>query len=282
MKVSTLRRLSLSLMMATGMTHLSAVAWAGAEHPVYKITFAGRGESATVDEVLVENLTNGHSVSLLGQDTLLLKAQGDLTAISGTLPCQNGDLQVVGGTLTVHLERPAEVRLAVYTVDGRLAWQTRLPASACTASVPMPPLGQGVYVVRATAPGLERSVKWAAGGALALAADPGWQDCQSSEAASGGSLAQPLFAQEQDVLPRGVELEYAVGDVLRFTGTSGQMRTITTNSPRSSHPIHFDFFRCEDSDGYHYTIVRVGDQLWMAEDLHAQGRLDGVERVGLW
>lgn len=57
------------------------------------------------------------------------------------------------------------------------------------------------------------------------------------------------------------------------------MRTITMNSPRSSHPIYFDFFRCEDADGYNYTIVRVGDQLWMAEDLHAKDGLDGVGRV---
>lgn len=279
MKVNTLRRLSLCLLAAAGMTLPSAVARAGAEHPVYKITFVGRGESTTVDEVVVENLSNGHSVSLQGQDTLLLKAQGDLTAI-GTIPSrQDGDLQVAGGTLTVSLERPAEVCLAVYTMDGRLAWQTRLQASARTASVALPPLGKGVYVVRATAPGLERSVKWATGGALSMTVGQDWQASQPSEPATATDLAQPLFAQEQEGGPRGVELEYAVGDVLRFTGTSGQMRTITMNTPRSSHPIYFDFFRCVDSDGYHYTIVRVGDQLWMAEDLHAQGHLDGVERV---
>ena len=260
---------------------LSPVLARAESHPVCRITFAARGESTTVDEVLVENLSNGQSATLQGQDTLLLGTKGDLTAIGDTPSRQDGDLRIADGKLQVSLSQPAEVRLAVYTMDGRVAWQTRLQASSRTASVSLPPLGKGVYVVRATAPGMERSVKWAGGDGLRVASSQtscAWQGTETGQDTT--PFAQPLPAPSVTSGARGVGLEYAQGDVLRFTGTSGKMRTITMNSPRSSHPIYFDFYRCEDADGYNYTTVRVGDQLWMAEDLRVRDNLTGVTRVG--
>ena len=277
-KAITLIRRSLCLMAAAALAFPSVAVRAEAGHPVYKITFAGRGESKTVDEVLVENLSNGQSASLRGQDTLLLKAKGDLTAIGSLHSGTAGDLRIADGRVQLALPQPSSVQIAVYTMDGRLAWQTRMQASSRSASVALPPLAKGVYVVRATAPGLEQSVKWAGGSALTLAAGHTWDAAAAEEQPQAVGLMQPLFAADAEGQARGVEMEFALGDMLRLTGTSGQMRTITMNSPRSSHPIHFDFFRCEDSDGYNYTIVRVGDQLWMAEDLHAK-QVEGVTRI---
>ena len=228
--------------------------------------------------MLVENLSNGQRASLRGQDTLLLKAKGDLTAIGSLHSGTAGDLRIAAGRVQLALPQPSSVQIAVYTMDGRLAWQTRMQASSRSASVALPPLAKGVYVVRATAPGLEQSVKWAGGSALTLAAGHTWDAAAAEEQPQAVGLMQPLFAADAEGQARGVEMEFALGDMLRLTGTSGQMRTITMNSPRSSHPIHFDFFRCEDSDGYNYTIVRVGDQLWMAEDLHAK-QVEGVTRI---
>lgn len=39
---------------------------------IYKITFVGRGDSQTADQVTVENLTKGSHLTLSGQDTLYL------------------------------------------------------------------------------------------------------------------------------------------------------------------------------------------------------------------
>ena len=75
-----------------------------------------------------------------------------------------------------------------------------------------------------------------------------------------------------------VKMDYAVGDMLRFDGTSGKMRMLFHLSPESSHPVYFDFFRCEDADGYNYPIVRAGDMLWMMEDLRPL-RISGVVKT---
>lgn len=268
-RIFTLPR-CLLLCMATvaGLSLAPVSVCADSEHPVYKITFGARGESSTVDAVLVENLSNGKSATLSGQDTLLLKAKGDLTPIDEVRPSV-GDVRIQSGQLVVDMLQPSPAQVSVYGVDGTLAWQTRIDSQSRISSVTLPPLGKGFYVVRVTAPGLERSVKWLSGGSSSLSApafitEQEVADESGLQSQESGPL-QPMFAMES--ASKGVELEFAKGDVLRFTGTSGNMTTITTNSPRSTHPVYFDFFRCQDADGYNYTIVRAGDMLWMAEDL---------------
>ena len=265
----TQRCLSLCLTAIAGLSLTPIPVWADAEHPVYQISFAGRGESTTVDEVLVENLSNGKSVSLTGRDTLLLKAKGDLTAIGGVQQV-GGQVTIQSGRLVLDMAQPAQAQVTVYGVDGTSVWQTRLDAQSRGASLVLPPLAKGLYVVRVMAPGFARSVKWLCGEGASLQATAFTDEASTlvdeAPQAQPQDLLRPMFALEGE--PVFVELEYARGDVLRFTGTSGQMRTITTNSPRSSHPIYFDFFPCVDANGYHYTIVRAGDMLWMAEDLH--------------
>ena len=81
-----------------------------------------------------------------------------------------------------------------------------------------------------------------------------------------------------------VTMEYNAGDILRFDGTSDGMRTIMHLTPESSHPVTFDFFRCQDADGYNYPIVRAGDMLWMIEDLHPlkMNGLLNTDNASLW
>lgn len=235
---------------------------------VLRMTFGARGEATTVETVTVENLSNGQSVTLEGRDTLLLKQGFIPSDIQSTLSPTLGDLKIVGSQLTVSTSRPTDVDIRVYSADGRCMWQTRQHSGSTASAISLPTLGRGVYIMKATAPGFERSIKWIHAGSLSFPTPPPTADATSAGSKAFApvlrqTLSQPLDADK----PRNVELGYEVGDVLRFTGTSGQMRTITMNSPRTSHPIYFDFFRCEDANGHNYAIVRAGDMLWMAEDL---------------
>ncbi len=203
MKFNSFKHLTICFA-AAGILFSSIAAWADVGHPVYKITFAGRGETATVDGVVVENLSNGKSASLQGQDTLLLKSKEDLTAINSAIHEQSGDLRITGGKLQVSLKRPSDVQLAIYTIDGRLAWQTRLQVSSYSASVTLPPLGKGVYIVRATAPGLKRSIKWAGNTSETLMADLSWQTSQSAETSTVDDFTRSPFITEISNKPKRV------------------------------------------------------------------------------
>ncbi|MGM9847380.1 MAG: hypothetical protein ACI31F_05460 [Muribaculaceae bacterium] len=76
MKITRFTNIGLSLFVAAlaGIA-FSVPAKAETAPTVYKITFGGRGESKTVDKVLVENLNTGSSVVLKGNQTLLLTSE---------------------------------------------------------------------------------------------------------------------------------------------------------------------------------------------------------------
>ncbi|MBQ3631230.1 MAG: hypothetical protein II949_08320 [Prevotella sp.] len=66
-----------------------------------------------------------------------------------------------------------------------------------------------------------------------------------------------------------VTMDFHEGDIIRFEGKSGEMRTIVVNAPERSHSIPFYFYPCKDVSGNTYPIIEAGGLLWMAEDLHA-------------
>ena len=69
-----------------------------------------------------------------------------------------------------------------------------------------------------------------------------------------------------------VKMDFHTGDILRFEGKSGEMRTIVVNAPKTSHAIPFSFYPCKDAQGNTYPIVEAGGLLWMAEDLNVGGQ----------
>ena len=71
-------------------------------------------------------------------------------------------------------------------------------------------------------------------------------------------------------------MDFNEGDILRFEGKSGQMRTIVVNAPERSHGVSFYFCTCRDASGNNYPIVEAGGLLWMAEDLHALSNVKGM------
>ena len=233
-----------------------------------KLTFAGRGESKTVDDVLVENLSNGLSVQMDGKDTLVLNVATSTTDVENVYYDNNNeDICIFDDRMLVSLQQPGEVQIYIYGLNGTTIYQTRMDASSGYATVSMPQLPSGVYMIRATAPGFDKSVKWISGRSETFSISAGVAfDWASTERSQQIDTQKPMYVSSN--MTNCVQMNFTEGDVIRFTGTSGNMTTIYTLSPRTSHPVYFDFFRCQDADGYNYTIVRAGDLLWMAEDLH--------------
>ena len=280
------------------------------ENPVaplqYDMTFKGRGETTVVQTVTVENLTLGTFLELSGSDVLRLT----------NTPSQGNNVEEVsavkvysiiypnpsfGATSLVFANRAAgNVKIAVTDISGRTLTSNTFNLETGKQTAVLPAMPQGQYIVTLSGKGINESVKWVSTGggtggtirmesnasapveALAATFSPTSGNTQKSESYSPiqptSTVYFPVFPpQLRAANANTVEMEYHDGELLRFTGVSGNRTTIVMNIPTLSHDIAFDFYECKDAAGRHYPIVNAGGLLWMAEDL--SGCPEGVTQA---
>lgn len=243
---------------------LSASTYAEQQH--YDMTFAGRGETTTVETVVVENITQNTSLNLNGTDILRLTSQPtgiEETAANGaalTEPILYPNPAQDRGTLIFDAATSGQVLVSIADLSGRMLNNASFNLEAGRYSISLPAMPTGMFMVSIRGAGTDHSFKW-----MCTGNGPGTGMIALNGA--DGTLLPIVQTRAVQSNAKVVEMLYNEGDLLRFTGTNGNMTTIVTNIPTCSHDITFDFYNCTDATGRHYPIVRAGDLLWMAEDL---------------
>ncbi len=232
----------------------------------YDLTFVGRGETTLVEEVTVENLSTGETLTLNGTDILRLSSNpsGIDEVIGGsflTEPRLTPNPADDEGRMIFDAPKSGKIQVAITTLSGQLKQQAIFDVTTGRHAVTLPAQAKGIYVVSVKGAGLDAACKW-----ICLGTGDGMGDITLQDA-SGEQLATRSNGKPATRAVDIVEMEFHKGDLLRFVGKSGNRTTIVMNAPTCSHDITFDFYTCTDATGKHYPIVRIGDILWMAEDL---------------
>ncbi len=231
------------------------------------IAFAAEGESTTVDSVVATNLTTNESVAFKGDESLVLMYSA--TRINKL---------VSEGSMAVYpnpFKNSAKLNF-VNTKEQTIAVQLTDMAGKVMASYKKKVLpGNHMFDISAGLPGLY---------VVSIISNDGVQSTKIVQKEAGTARIEPgktLRAGNNNV-PGNLKgtaanvLNYAPEDIISYQIKSGNNVTVVNETPAENKTITAQIVTCKDFDNNYYRVVKLGDQIWMAEDLRVTHYPNGI------
>jgi len=241
---------------------LFTVAMAVVNAQDYQISFAGTGASTTVDSVEVQNLTQGISLTLEQGDVLYLK---NTTTSIHHLQSDSEGLTIYpnpiteSGTIEFAALSVGKCSVELYSLMGKKVLAGQYDLAEGNHQFKISGLQSGIFTLSVQSKNYSYSGKLVSKGTSQGHAAISYMAQKSTQTKSSALKSAKL----NDV----VEMFYADGDRLLIKGTSGIYSTVKSIVLTETTTETFEFAACTDGDDNNYTIVEIGDQFWMAENL---------------
>jgi len=233
----------------------------------YQISFTGTGQSTTIDSVHILNLTQGTSLTLNGSDLLHL-----VSALSiYSLTTYENNVQIYPNPMSktskieFYNSHPAIVCIEIFDVLGKIIIRINKQIGQGIHIFEVSGLNSGVYTLNVFTSDWKYSNK-----IISISDNSG---ITSIKYLNSNFISKQVNAFKS--IENIVQMQYNDGEILLFTCYSNNYSTIVTLVPTGNNNIVFELLSCTDGDNNDYTVVTIGTQTWMAENLKTTKYNDG-------